>query len=130
MKNLPVAQEPQETRVRSLGWEDYLKDAMATHSSILVLFDSFATPWTVVSQAPLSMGFPRQEYWSGLLFPSPGHLPHPGIEPDLLIASGLLQCWGFFTSEPAGKPLCTILGWLKSTSSCNDRGFHQWSRPQ
>ena len=59
MKNLPVAQEPQETRVRSLGWEDYLKDAMATHSSILVLFDSFATPWTVVSQAPLSMGFPR-----------------------------------------------------------------------
>ena len=35
-------------------------------------------------QAPLSMGFPRQEYWSGLLFPSAGHLPHPGIEPDLL----------------------------------------------
>ena len=42
---------------------------------------SFATPWTVALQAPLSMGFPRQEYWSGLPFPSPGDLPDPGIEP-------------------------------------------------
>ena len=39
------------------------------------------TPWTVAHQAPLSMGFPRQEYWSGLPFPSPGDLPDPGIEP-------------------------------------------------
>ena len=41
----------------------------------------FATPWTVASQAPLSIGFSRQEYWSGLPFPSPGDLPKPGIEP-------------------------------------------------
>ena len=41
----------------------------------------FATPWTVAYQAPLSMGFSRQEYWSGLPFPSPGDLPYPGIEP-------------------------------------------------
>ena len=41
----------------------------------------FATPWTVVYQAPPSMGFSRQEYWSGLPFPSPGDLPDPGIEP-------------------------------------------------
>ena len=40
------------------------------------------TPWTVSRQAPLSMGFPRQVYWSGLPFPSPGHLPLPGIEPE------------------------------------------------
>ena len=39
------------------------------------------TPWTVAYQAPLSMGFSRQEYWSGLPFPSPGDLPDPGIEP-------------------------------------------------
>ena len=39
------------------------------------------TPWTVAYQAPLSMGFSRQEYWSGLPFPSPGDLPNPGIEP-------------------------------------------------
>ena len=41
----------------------------------------FATPWTVAYQGPLSMGFSRQEYWSALLFPCPGDLPDPGIEP-------------------------------------------------
>ena len=41
----------------------------------------FATPWTVAYKAPLSMEFSRQEYWSGLPFPSPGDLPDPGIEP-------------------------------------------------
>ena len=45
------------------------------------LCPSFATPWTVAHQAPLSMGFSRQEYWSGLSFPPPGDLPDPGIEP-------------------------------------------------
>ena len=42
----------------------------------------FTTLWTVAHQAPLSVGFPRQEYWSGLPFPSPGDLPDPGIEPS------------------------------------------------
>jgi len=42
---------------------------------------SFATPWIIARQAPLFMRFPRQEYWSGLPFPSPGDLPNPGIEP-------------------------------------------------
>ena len=42
---------------------------------------TLATPWTVACQVPLSMGFSRQEYWSGLLFPSPGNLPNTGIEP-------------------------------------------------
>ena len=41
----------------------------------------FATPWTVAYQAPLPVGFSRQEYWSGLPFPSPGDLPNPGMEP-------------------------------------------------
>ena len=44
--------------------------------------DSFATLWTIAHQAPLSMGFSRQEYWSGLPFPSPGDLPDPGIKPE------------------------------------------------
>ena len=43
--------------------------------------DSFVTPWTVIHQAPLSMGFPRQEYWSELPFPSPEDLPYKGIKP-------------------------------------------------
>ena len=42
----------------------------------------FETTWTVAYQAPPSMGFSRQEYWSGLPFPSPGDLPDPGIEPE------------------------------------------------
>ena len=47
----------------------------------LTRFQLFATPWMVACQAPLSMGFSRQEYWSGLPFPSPGALHNPGIEP-------------------------------------------------
>ena len=43
--------------------------------------DFFVIPWTVSRQAPLSVGFSRKEYWSGLPFPSPGALPNPGIEP-------------------------------------------------
>ena len=45
------------------------------------MFDSFVTPWTVAHQAPLFMEFSRHEYWSGLLFPSPGNLSNPGIRP-------------------------------------------------
>ena len=49
------------------------------------MFNSSATPWTVACQAPLALGFPRQEYWSGLPFPTPGNRPDPGIEPALLV---------------------------------------------
>ena len=52
--------------------------------SCSVLTNSFVTPWTVAHQAPLSIGFFRQEYWSELLFPSPGDLPNPEIEPRSL----------------------------------------------
>ena len=48
------------------------------------MFNSFEIPWTVAHQALLSMGFPKQEYWSGLPFPSPGDLPNPGVEPESL----------------------------------------------
>ena len=65
--------------------------------------DSFATPWTVALQAPLSMGFPRQEYWSGLPFPSPGDLPDPETEPMSPALAG-----GFFTTEPPGKPILLV----------------------
>ena len=57
----------------------------------------FATPWTIAHQAPLSTGFPRQEYWSGLPFPSLGNLPDPGIEPG----SPTLEA-DALTSEPPG----------------------------
>ena len=60
--------------------------------------DSFANPWSIACQSPLSMGFPRQEDWSGLPFPSPGDLPDLGIEP----APPALTC-RFFTTEPPGN---------------------------
>ena len=60
----------------------------------------FVTPWTVAYQAPPPMRFSRQEYWSGLPFPSPGDLPDPGIEPG----SAALQA-DSLPSEPPGKPL-------------------------
>ena len=53
----------------------------------------FATPWTVAHQAPPSMEFTRQEYWSGLPFPSPGDLPDPGIKPPLLSSTRVLYHW-------------------------------------
>ena len=66
---------------------------------MLSLVRLFATPWTVAYQTPPSMGFSRQEYWSGLPFPSPGDLPNPGIEPG----SPALEA-DALTSEPPGKP--------------------------
>ena len=61
------------------------------------------TPWIVACQAPLSMEFYRQEYWSRLPFPTPGGLPDPGIEPTSLASPALAG--GFFTTEPPGKQL-------------------------
>ena len=65
----------------------------------------FATQWTVALQAPLSMGFSRQEYWSGLPFPSPGDLPDPGIK----LGSPALQA-DSLPSELPGKPELFTLG--------------------
>ena len=59
----------------------------------------FVAPRTVARQAPLSMEFSKQEYWSGLPYPTPGDLPNPGIEPASPALAG-----GVFTTEPLGKP--------------------------
>jgi len=72
------------------------------------------TPWTVAHQALLSMGFPRQEYWNGLLFPSSGDLPGSGIKPKSLALASR-----FFTTKPPGKPLgLTAAAAAKSLQSC------------
>ena len=69
-----------------------------------------AIAWTVAHQVPLSTGFPRQEYWSGLPFPSPGHLLNPGIEPASPALAGR-----FFTTKSPGKPFPLLI---------NDSIFH------
>ena len=67
-----------------------------------------ATQWGVACQAPLSMEFSRQEYWSGLPFPTPRDLPNPGIEPASPSSPALAE--GFFTTEPPGSPnICQLL---------------------
>ena len=68
----------------------------------------FAAPWTVTHQAPLSMGFSRQEYWNGLPFPSPGDLADPGIEPRSVYVS----CTGRQTPTTGIEVLRTIPGYL------------------
>ena len=65
------------------------------HAPLLSHVQLFVTPWTVARQVPLSMEFSRQEYWSGLPFPSPGDLPNPGIEP----ASPAWAGGFFYTSQ-------------------------------
>ena len=80
----------------------------------------FATQWTVAHQALPSMGFSRQEYWSGLPFPSPGDLPDPGIEPK----SPALQV-EFFTTEPPGKVKVKLLSRVRIFA----RLLHPWDSP-
>ena len=88
---------------------------------------SFVTPWTVTRQAPLSMGFSRQEYSSGLPFSTPGYLPNPGIEPEFLmyLMSSQLRdrTWvsyvsalagSFLTTKSPRKPCCGISASFKS----------------
>ena len=77
----------------------------------------FVTLWAVAHQAPLSMGFPRQEYWSGLPFPPAGDLPDPGIKPKSP-ASPALLAGRSFTTEAPGKP-----GWSASISHFLMRKF-------
>ena len=74
----------------------------------------FATPWIVARQAPLSVGFPRQEYWNGLPFAPPGIFPTQGWNPHLLYCQGR-----FFITEPSGK-LPVTLSLLISSSVMSD----------
>ena len=83
--------------------------------------DSFTTPWPVDRQVPLSMGFPRQEYWSGLPFPSPGDLPGPGIEPTFPV-SAALQKADSLPTEASGKSL------YKVGNLCKEGAWHEGHR--
>ena len=78
---------------------------------VLICVPLFATTWTGASQAPLSMEFSRQEYWSGLPFPSPGYCPDPGIQPTSLASPVAADC---LPAEPPGK---TVEAFLDLTSS-------------
>ena len=84
---------------RWIIWDNLILN-MKVKVKLLSRVRLFVTPWTVAHQAPPSMGFSGQEYWSGLPFPSPGNLPDPGIESR----SPTLQT-DALTSEPPGNPI-------------------------
>ena len=86
-----------------LGFYFLCTHLLFSHS---VVFDS-ATPWTVAHQAPLSMRFSRQEYWSALPFPPPEDLPDPGIKPLSPLSSELAG--GFFTTSTTWEAVYRIL---------------------
>ena len=80
---------------------------LLSHFSCVQLF---VTPWTVACQAPLSMGFSRQEYWSGLPCPPPGDLPKPGFKVESLISPALAG--GFFTTSTTWEAHLLVLSEL------------------
>ena len=92
-----------EILIGRLGYNSINKDYKSKCFQVIVSQSclTLCNPWTAVCQAPLSMGFSRQEYWSEKLFPSPGDLLNLGVEPvsPALQADSLL-------SEPPGKPKC------------------------
>ena len=75
-----------------------MRTALCVLCLVLSRVRLFVTPWTVARQDPLSMGFSKQEYWTGLPFPSPGNIPDPGIEPEQ-VDSLPLEPW-----IPTGSP--------------------------
>ena len=134
VKNPPAVHE---TCIQSLGQEDPPEKGMATHSSIL----AWKIPWTeeprwqsmgsqrvrhgwetkhactAACQAPLSMGFSRQEYWSGLPCPPPGDLPDPGIKPASLMSPALAG--EFFTTSATWEALwITLIYFWMSNPPC------------
>ena len=85
-----------ETQVTNILFWTFILGAVVVQS--LSCFP-FCDPWTIAGQSPPSMRFPRQEYWSGLLFPSPGDHPDPGVKPTYPALAGK-----FFTTEPPRNP--------------------------
>ena len=99
-------------------WSDLA--AAAVGGLVIKLCPTLVTLWTVALQAPLSMGVSRQEYWSGLPFPSPGDLPNPGIEPGSLalqVDSLLSERWGNCYLQCCVHFCCTMK-WISYIYTC------------
>ena len=124
-------------------WKQKRRKRKKKNSSRFSYVQLFATPWTVARQAPLSIGLPRQEYWSGLPFPSPGNPPNPGIEPGSPVTAasagefftllrqqgsprgkckrGEGSCWGTWKPLPGRSYL-----YLRHTHSIKPHGRNEW----
>ena len=99
----------------------YIIDAWVS-AHVLSCVRPFATPWAIVLQAPLSKEFSRQEYWSGLPFPTPGDLPDPRIKPHLLH----LLYWQENSLQPLIKTDFSPVSWKKKTTTCSNQLDNNW----
>ena len=100
--DLCTARDPEAMTLRNSFYPPCSDQWMQCSAKSLQLYPTLYSPMNCTCQAPLSMGFSRQEYWSGLPYPPPGDLPNPGIKPVSLISC---IAGGFFTAEPSRKPL-------------------------
>ena len=131
---------PPSSQTKCLNRASLEKDSEGSRTLLLlfscsVMSDSFLTPWTIACQVLLSMEFSRQEYWSGLPFPSPGDLPDPGIKP----ASPALQADSLLSKTPemekAMAPHSSVLKRHQvlsgdETNSCSSSGQTDLQEPQ
>ena len=114
---------------------DYMQISSTSHCWFLCILHAWLLqscpmlrhPWTVAYEAPLSMGFSRQEYCSGLLCPPPGDLPDPGIEPVSLTSP--LLAGGFFITSAIWEAHACFLGLFKSIERCYRFGFYSLHLP-
>ena len=106
-KQIPQNHPNEELQNFNLVWSANTVVVHCTHSRVRSHVWLFAKPWAVAHQAPLSMQFSQQEYWSGLPFPTPGDIPDPKIEPKSPVSSALAG--RFFTTVPLGKPVSHYL---------------------
>ena len=101
--------------------------------SLSVVCNSLWPPWTVACQTPLSMGFSRQEHWSGLPFPPPGNLPHPGIKPmSPALAGGKALIWRVREPQKLLRGCYLVRSWIDSSLSrstiCDALGSFSYAR--
>ena len=102
MFHFPTISQPRDWG-RQPNYSQYMSEETCLPACVLSHVRLFVTPWTLAHQAPLSMEFSRQEYWSGLLNPPPGDLPGPGIKATCPVSLALAG--GFFTTVPPSSAL-------------------------
>ena len=115
--NIRTVEAPGEKKERQKGAESLFKEIMARKAKwkykSLICVQLFSSPWTIAHHTPMSMGFSRQEYWSGQSFPSPGDLPDPGIKSrSPAFQVDFFTIWAIREALPGIKPgLPALAAW-------------------
>ena len=121
-KNIMLREVSQTEKTNTVWYHSYVESKAENKELYVCVFSCdwlFVTPWTVARQASLSIGFSRQEYWSGLPFPPPRNLPHPGTEPTSPSSPALAG--GFFTTWATWEVQTTVYSQTKIDSQVQKR---------